>query len=825
MSVLSVIQPSPDEQQMRPTAPASDLDVVKSKGWWDSTIAAAKTGVDEVPFVQGQRLDAAYLPVIAAMADATGRSRFFAYQSPWKLANPLAREKTDFDALWSDIDRLAKAGKLPAGVPTDRAQFESGVLNRNGERQRDLIVAGQGGAGSRLVGGVAAGFADPYMVGLSIATGGASAELSTGRAILTEGVVNAGIMAAETPAVIDARAKLGEQTTVEDVAANLGTAFAFGAVAGGISRAIGAGWRAGKSAIGNPEARSPVEVAKAFAKAVPEQLRTPDQAAALAVIDRDADLAAKNPFEPGSAGEDAHFAMANAAQRRIIDPAAPPPRLTSPGGLARGGGVDAYLAAVRKSESGGNPAARNPIPGQTASGLYGFTDRTWIGTYRASFPKTGLSDGAILALKGDAALQEQLMRRLTEDNAARLQKIGAEVDPANLYIMHHLGTGDGPKVLRAAPETPLADLLSAKVIEVNPHMKGKTVGEFVAWSRKRMGQEAGAIDMPLAGARDESAAAALDAEQLQVSAERQALDRDIEADSAAATPAAIEEPPMPDGMVRVYHAGDAHAAGDTPRLASIDRRAAADAAIEQPLHYVDIAAGDPRLAESNFALSADEAANLIEIRRARTSGYDDVPMLRRDLFDSEDSWRAAQQQVDELHRGADPTDEQLAAADKVIGPASGGWIVRLGDQTRQVSGGASVRRAAAELAQQAGVLDEHFNRIMKWRSREGSIGPVEISKYAEPGTMKAALDKARREQASAVEAMPEAVAARYADPAAAEAKAQADSFTHDVIAGQEAGQFRGVAFAVDGAARETPEQALGRLDDEDAALAALRGCL
>jgi hypothetical protein len=37
MSVLSVIQPSPDEQQMRPAAPGSDLDAVKSQGWWDST--------------------------------------------------------------------------------------------------------------------------------------------------------------------------------------------------------------------------------------------------------------------------------------------------------------------------------------------------------------------------------------------------------------------------------------------------------------------------------------------------------------------------------------------------------------------------------------------------------------------------------------------------------------------------------------------------------------------------------------------------------------------------------------------------------------------
>jgi hypothetical protein len=40
--------------------------------------------VDEVPFVQGVRLQTAYGPVLAAMADATGKSRFFAYQSIMK---------------------------------------------------------------------------------------------------------------------------------------------------------------------------------------------------------------------------------------------------------------------------------------------------------------------------------------------------------------------------------------------------------------------------------------------------------------------------------------------------------------------------------------------------------------------------------------------------------------------------------------------------------------------------------------------------------------------------------------------------------------------
>jgi hypothetical protein len=55
-----------------------------------------------------------------------------------------------------------------------------------------------------------------------------------------------------------------------------------------------------------------------------------------------------------------------------------------------------------------------------------------------------------------------------------------------------------------------------------------------------------------------------------------------------------------------------------------------------------------------------------------------------------------------------------------------------------------------------------------------------------------------------------------------EAKAQADSFTHDVAAGIEAGQWREAPFAIDREKLATPEQLMLQLDDEDAALVAMR---
>jgi hypothetical protein len=64
----------------------------------------------------------------------------------------------------------------------------------------------------------------------------------------------------------------------------------------------------------------------------------------------------------------------------------------------------------------------------------------------------------------------------------------------------------------------------------------------------------------------------------------------------------------------------------------------------------------------------------------------------------------------------------MAAADAVIGGPAQAWEVCMGDQVRLVSSPAGARRAAAEMAQQAGVLDVHFDRIMKWRGKHGESG-------------------------------------------------------------------------------------------------------
>lgn len=492
MSVMSILQPSPTAVQVRPREVASDLDAVRSSGWLDSAAASYEVAKDEVPAVQDSRLMEGYNPVVRTVAKAMGKSPVFGYFSVTNAALGLlpftSNDTTDKEALWDDIATLQRQGKLPAGVPTDRAKFESEILTRGGQRTVDQMKAAQGSFTARVVGGIGASFHDPVQVGVALATGGASRGLTVGRSILVEGLLNAGAAAVEMPLTVQARAALGETTTASDVAAELGTAFAFGAAADLGMRGVSAGWSAGKSALAIPERTNPVKVAKAFAKAVPEAMRTPEQQAALHVIEREASLAESAPKGASAPEVNAHLARLDAAQRALVEEG----RQAGARGFARAVDVQdgkaaqaAFKTRTRAAESGGNDLAAAAT--SSAYGRYQFTRGTWESYYVRRYGRKGLSDEQIAAKRADPALQEQLMDDLTADNAAHLRRIGAPVTEANLYLAHLLGPRDAEKVLHAAPDTPLAGLISAKSIAANKSfMAGRKVADIIAFSERKM---------------------------------------------------------------------------------------------------------------------------------------------------------------------------------------------------------------------------------------------------------------------------------------------------------------------------------------------------
>jgi len=141
-------------------------------------------------------------------------------------------------------------------------------------------------------------------------------------------------------------------------------------------------------------------------------------------------------------------------------------------------GVDfSYLYANASAESGLNPTARAST--SSASGLFQFTDATWLAMVQRHGDKHGLgwaaqalASGAspavkqtILSLRHDAGVAARLAGEFTRDNGARLQSaLGRAAEASDLYLAAFFGAGGAIKFLKsmaAAPGMAAASLLPA----------------------------------------------------------------------------------------------------------------------------------------------------------------------------------------------------------------------------------------------------------------------------------------------------------------------------------------------------------------------------
>ncbi|MDP2618650.1 MAG: transglycosylase SLT domain-containing protein [Hyphomicrobiales bacterium] len=191
---------------------------------------------------------------------------------------------------------------------------------------------------------------------------------------------------------------------------------------------------------------------------------------AQAIIDR----------ETGFAGEGA-----GEVARTIID-------------VAKEEGVDPAVAlAIAQIESGLDPKADNQK--STASGIFQFT----AGTAR----EFGLPADA-----GTATVEDQARggMALISANAASLRRaLGSEPTPAEVYLAHFLGSGDAIRVLRSDADTKLSEILTPQVIAANPHLKGMTAANVLAWAKRKMQQGMNAAGGALEGREIASNAAGL----------------------------------------------------------------------------------------------------------------------------------------------------------------------------------------------------------------------------------------------------------------------------------------------------------------------------
>jgi hypothetical protein len=280
---------------------------------------------------------------------------------------------------------------------------------------------------------------------------------------------------------------------------------------------------------------------------------TPDERDAANMVERSQDIAESSPFQPGPAGDATHEHGLAAAIKDLEDRRAP----EEPGGITiqsyvdaymRGEGrdnpemvqfganngaaieaefhrraqsqtvaarpvaatarppeasstarrpqssseaaIENYIAKSRRAESHGDVNADNPA--SSADGEFQITDGTFRGYFKRLFGRDP-GEHPAKAVKNDVDTQEKIMHALTRDHAARLQSLGETVNDGNLYLMHFLGEGDGPKVFRAAADTPIERIVSPQVLEANKFLRGKSASEVIAWAHKKMGAQVASV--------------------------------------------------------------------------------------------------------------------------------------------------------------------------------------------------------------------------------------------------------------------------------------------------------------------------------------------
>lgn len=397
-------------------------------------------------------------------------------------------------------------------------------------RNRDLATAeevqrgatGLGKAGA-LIGGLGGELTKPETF-IPIG-GGATATASVGRQILSaavrEAAANAVVTVVGEPLVgIDAE-RLGIDRTMGDFAADVAMSAGAGAVLGGGLKTVEIGARRLPGAVADtreallgryfdslPESvqRRMLEAGtldqRADAAIVPELLGadrlTPDERAAVHVLNYDADVRESSPFKPSPEADKLH-GQRLAAAIDALNAGEPLPQFTPTRRPAFGSQTALssnkrdIAARIIMAESGGKATARNPVPGQSASGLGQFIDETWLSGIKKWFPAVarGKTDDQLLALKTDPLLGRQMTERAVEEYGRVLGRVGLPVTADNAYLIHFLGPRRGLAMIHAPAVVEVRRLLPADVIAANRRvLEGKTVGDVKAWAAQQMGQEA-----------------------------------------------------------------------------------------------------------------------------------------------------------------------------------------------------------------------------------------------------------------------------------------------------------------------------------------------
>ena len=143
----------------------------------------------------------------------------------------------------------------------------------------------------------------------------------------------------------------------------------------------------------------------------------------------------------------------------------------------------ALLSNIAQAESGGKANAQNPR--SSAGGVFQFIDDTWkqLG---------GTPEG-----KGNPEENIDLGAKYTRQNSEYLKdQLGRNPSYAEVYAAHHFGPGVVKMLKNANPQEPVESGLAQfnspaaveRIIQQNPYLKGKTVGDLLASLETKAGE-------------------------------------------------------------------------------------------------------------------------------------------------------------------------------------------------------------------------------------------------------------------------------------------------------------------------------------------------
>lgn len=178
----------------------------------------------------------------------------------------------------------------------------------------------------------------------------------------------------------------------------------------------------------------------------------------------------------------AHIALANAARRHDLDPA--------------------LLMAISRFETAKtfSPLIAPIKNGKRLSSAVGLCQmiKSTRKSYALTIGKYDNTKPYISHLITEAEKQADACARFTKDQMKAIKSIvGRKPTPGEVYLCHLLGLGGCRRVIKAASNTPLTKLLSAKAIKANPFIRrAKTAGGLRMAASLKIRKQMQLVDVP-----------------------------------------------------------------------------------------------------------------------------------------------------------------------------------------------------------------------------------------------------------------------------------------------------------------------------------------